>query len=92
MNTVDRSVFICKRIIAKLHVCHYVWLVQATAREGTTQFITSTFYPECVKVAAQCYGVYCKNKVSHINELTNEQALGFIRDKDEDDPEEEIVP
>ena len=53
---------------------------QATAQEGTTQFITSTFYPENVKVAAQCYGVYCKDKVSHIQLLERREALGFIRD------------
>lgn len=51
---------------------------QASALEGTTQFITSTFYPESVEVADQCYGVYCKDKVSHVQSLTNEEALGFI--------------
>jgi hypothetical protein len=46
-----------------------VHCAQATAREGTTQFITSTFHPETVEVAAQCYGVYCKDKVrgSHLS-------------------------
>jgi structural maintenance of chromosome 3 (chondroitin sulfate proteoglycan 6) len=53
---------------------------QATAVEGTTQFITSTFYPESVQVAAQCYGVVCRNKVSHVHALDRGEALEFIKD------------
>lgn len=44
----------------------------------STQFITTTFRPELVKVADKIYGVDLKNRVSTVNFITKDQALHFI--------------
>jgi structural maintenance of chromosome 3 (chondroitin sulfate proteoglycan 6) len=44
----------------------------------STQFITTTFRPELVKVADKIYGVTHKNRVSHVNVVSKEEALDFI--------------
>uniref|UniRef100_A0A1J3K224 Structural maintenance of chromosomes protein n=1 Tax=Noccaea caerulescens TaxID=107243 RepID=A0A1J3K224_NOCCA len=44
----------------------------------STQFITTTFRPELVKVADKIYGVFHKNRVSVVNVISKDQALDFI--------------
>ena len=48
--------------------------------EGSTQaqFIATTFRPELVTSAHKCFGVSLQNKVSQVNEITDETALTFI--------------
>ncbi|RDD37399.1 Structural maintenance of chromosomes protein 3 [Trichoplax sp. H2] len=42
------------------------------------QFITTTFRPELVQSADKFYGVRFRNKVSHIDAISKEEALQFI--------------
>jgi len=49
----------------------------ALGEEGT-QFICSTFRPELVSAANQCYGISHQNKVSNIHSLGKKDALEFI--------------
>uniref|UniRef100_M4EZT5 Structural maintenance of chromosomes protein n=1 Tax=Brassica campestris TaxID=3711 RepID=M4EZT5_BRACM len=44
----------------------------------STQFITTTFRPELVKVADKIYGVFHKNRVSIVQVISKDQALDFI--------------
>ncbi|KXJ23506.1 structural maintenance of chromosomes protein 3 [Exaiptasia diaphana] len=44
------------------------------------QFITTTFRPELLDSADKFYGVKFRNKVSHIDAITLEQAKDFIED------------
>lgn len=53
-------------------------MIRRLADMGNTQFITTTFRPELVKVADKIYGVTHKNRVSHVNVVSKEQALDFI--------------
>lgn len=53
-------------------------MVRRLADMASTQFITTTFRPELVKVADKIYGVTHKNRVSHVNVVTMEDALDFI--------------
>uniref|UniRef100_M4C8J4 SMC hinge domain-containing protein n=1 Tax=Brassica campestris TaxID=3711 RepID=M4C8J4_BRACM len=45
----------------------------------STQFITTTFRPELVKVADKMYGVFHKNNASIVKVISKEQALNFIQ-------------
>lgn len=45
---------------------------------ANTQFITTTFRPELVKVADKIYGVTHKNRVSRVNVVSKDDALDFI--------------
>ncbi|KVI08018.1 RecF/RecN/SMC [Cynara cardunculus var. scolymus] len=53
-------------------------MVRRLADMASTQFITTTFRPELVKVADKIYGVTHKNRVSHVNVVSMEDALDFI--------------
>ncbi|KAL8240165.1 hypothetical protein R6Q59_013520 [Mikania micrantha] len=53
-------------------------MVRRLADMASTQFITTTFRPELVKVADKIYGVTHKNRVSHVNVVTMDEALDFI--------------
>ncbi|GAV74167.1 SMC_N domain-containing protein/SMC_hinge domain-containing protein [Cephalotus follicularis] len=53
-------------------------MIRRLADMANTQFITTTFRPELVKVADQIYGVTHKNRVSRVNVITKEDALDFI--------------
>ncbi|KAE8729387.1 Structural maintenance of chromosomes protein 3 [Hibiscus syriacus] len=53
-------------------------MIRRLADMANTQFITTTFRPELVKVADQIYGVTHKNRVSSVNLVTKEDALDFI--------------
>lgn len=44
------------------------------------QFITTTFRPELLASAEKYYGVKFRNKVSHIDTVTKEQAYDFVED------------
>ncbi|KAK5976353.1 putative septum site-determining protein MinC [Trichostrongylus colubriformis] len=44
------------------------------------QFITTTFRPELLESAEKFYGVRFRNKVSHIDVVTREQAYDFVED------------
>ena len=51
---------------------------QANNPDNPTQFITSTFRPELVQIAKNCYGISHQNKVSSIHSMTKNDALKFI--------------
>jgi structural maintenance of chromosome 3 (chondroitin sulfate proteoglycan 6) len=51
---------------------------QANSQDNPTQFITSTFRPELVAVAKNCYGISHQNKVSRIDPMSKADALQFI--------------
>ncbi|XP_011090227.1 structural maintenance of chromosomes protein 3 isoform X2 [Sesamum indicum] len=53
-------------------------MVRRLADMANTQFITTTFRPELVKVADKIYGVTHKNRVSRVNVVSKEDALDFI--------------
>lgn len=51
---------------------------QANSKDNPTQFIVSTFRPELVKVASQCYGISHQNKVSNMHVMKKRDALHFV--------------
>ena len=51
---------------------------QANSAENPTQFITSTFRPELVAIAKNCYGISHQNKVSSIHHMSKNDALKFV--------------
>ncbi|XP_020593015.1 structural maintenance of chromosomes protein 3 [Phalaenopsis equestris] len=53
-------------------------MIRRLADVANTQFITTTFRPELVKVADKIYGVTHKNRVSHVHVVSKEEALDFI--------------
>ncbi|XP_010521617.1 PREDICTED: structural maintenance of chromosomes protein 3 [Tarenaya hassleriana] len=53
-------------------------MIRRLADMGNTQFITTTFRPELVKVADKIYGVTHKNRVSRVGVVSKEDALDFI--------------
>ncbi|CAN4099063.1 unnamed protein product [Withania somnifera] len=53
-------------------------MVRDLADRGSTQFITTTFRPELVKVADKIYSVSHKNRVSKVAVVSRERALDFI--------------
>ncbi len=44
------------------------------------QFITTTFRPELLETADKFYGVRFRNKVSHIDCVTKDEAADFVED------------
>ncbi|XP_061338164.1 structural maintenance of chromosomes protein 3 isoform X1 [Gastrolobium bilobum] len=53
-------------------------MIRRLADIANTQFITTTFRPELVKVADKIYGVTHLNRVSRVNVVSKERALEFI--------------
>jgi structural maintenance of chromosome 3 (chondroitin sulfate proteoglycan 6) len=53
-------------------------MIRRLADVANTQFITTTFRQELVKVADKIYGVTHKNRVSRVNVVSKEEALDFI--------------
>ncbi|POO01413.1 Structural maintenance of chromosomes protein [Trema orientale] len=53
-------------------------MIRRLADMASTQFITTTFRPELVKVSDKIYGVTHKNRVSRVNVVSKEGALDFI--------------
>lgn len=53
-------------------------MIRRLADMANTQFITTTFRPELVKVADKIYGVKHKNRVSNVEVISKEEALIFI--------------
>ncbi|KAH7652121.1 Structural maintenance of chromosomes protein [Dioscorea alata] len=53
-------------------------MIRRLADMANTQFITTTFRAELVKVADKIYGVTHKNRVSHVNVVSKDEALNFI--------------
>ena len=51
---------------------------QANDTEAPAQFITTTFRPELVAAADQCYGIALQNKVSNIYPLEKREAETFV--------------
>jgi structural maintenance of chromosome 3 (chondroitin sulfate proteoglycan 6) len=51
---------------------------QANDSEAPAQFITTTFRPELVAAADQCYGIALQNKVSNIYPLEKSDAETFV--------------
>ncbi|CAB4313569.1 unnamed protein product [Prunus armeniaca] len=54
-------------------------MIRRLADMANTQFITTTFRPELVKVSDKIYGVEHKNRVSRVNVVSKEDALGLHR-------------
>lgn len=44
------------------------------------QFITTTFRPELLEKADRFYGVKFRNRVSHVELVTSEEAHDFVED------------
>ena len=72
------SVFELLCIGRKSSTTFLVDMIRRLADMANTQFITTTFRPELVKVADKIYGVTHKNRVSHVNVVSKEDALDFI--------------
>jgi len=53
-------------------------MIRRLADMANTQFITTTFRPELVKVADKIYGVTHKNRVSSVKVISKDEALEFI--------------
>ncbi|KAL2945568.1 Structural maintenance of chromosomes protein 3, partial [Bienertia sinuspersici] len=53
-------------------------MIRRLADQASTQFITTTFRPELVKVADKIYGVTHHKRVSRVNVVTKDEALQFI--------------
>ncbi|OMO77089.1 RecF/RecN/SMC [Corchorus olitorius] len=53
-------------------------MIRRLADMANTQFITTTFRPELVKVADKIYGVTHRNKVSTVGVITRDAAFDFI--------------
>jgi structural maintenance of chromosome 3 (chondroitin sulfate proteoglycan 6) len=53
-------------------------MIRRRADIANTQFITTTFRPELVKVADKIYGVTHKNRASRVNVISENDALEFI--------------
>ncbi|CAM8970304.1 unnamed protein product [Rhodiola kirilowii] len=53
-------------------------MIRRQADVENTQFITTTFRPELVKVADKIYAVSHKNRVSHVSVVSEDRALEFI--------------
>ncbi|KAJ3670868.1 hypothetical protein LUZ60_008294 [Juncus effusus] len=53
-------------------------MIRRLADMANTQFIATTFRPELVKVSDKIYGVTHKNRVSHVNVISKDEALDFI--------------
>ncbi|XP_047317733.1 structural maintenance of chromosomes protein 3 isoform X2 [Impatiens glandulifera] len=53
-------------------------MIRRLADSHNTQFITTTFRPELVKVADKIYGVTHKNRVSRVNVVGKDEAIEFI--------------
>ncbi|KAL8144070.1 hypothetical protein V2J09_017102 [Rumex salicifolius] len=53
-------------------------MIRRLADQASTQFITTTFRQELVKVADRIYGVTLKNRVSKVNCVSKDEALDFI--------------
>ena len=51
---------------------------QAHNVDNPTQFIVSTFRPELVAVADQCYGISHQSKVSRFHHMSKKDSLAFI--------------
>ncbi|XP_074570435.1 structural maintenance of chromosomes protein 3 [Curcuma longa] len=62
-------------------------MIHRLSHNASTQFITTTFRPELVKVADKIYGVTHKNRVSHVNVVTKDEALDFIEQDQTQNPE-----
>lgn len=75
---------ICFLFVVKLcagensFIIRFVDMIRRLADMQNTQFITTTFRPELVKVADKIYGVTHKNRVSRVNVVSKEDALEFI--------------
>ncbi|KNA21261.1 hypothetical protein SOVF_044960 [Spinacia oleracea] len=53
-------------------------MIRRLADQANTQFITTTFRPELVKVADKIYGVTHHKRVSRVNVISKDDALQFI--------------
>ncbi|GAB2285662.1 Structural maintenance of chromosomes protein 3, partial [Dionaea muscipula] len=62
-------------------------MIRRLADQASTQFITTTFRPELVKVADKIYGVTHKNRVSRVSVVSKDQALEFIEHDQSHDAE-----
>ncbi|TQD78789.1 hypothetical protein C1H46_035656 [Malus baccata] len=59
-------------------ICQPTDMIRRLADIANTQFITTTFRPELVKVSDKIYAVEHKNRVSRVNVASKDDALDFI--------------
>ena len=50
------------------------------SQAGDAQFITTTFRPEMLRHADQCFGVLFRGKASHVVPVTREEAENFVQE------------
>ena len=50
------------------------------SQASEAQFITTTFRPEMLRSADQCWGVVFRGKASHVEPVTNQDAASFVQD------------
>jgi len=50
------------------------------SQASEAQFITTTFRPEMLRNADQCWGVVFRGKASHVEPVTNHDAASFVED------------
>ena len=74
--SISKHSVVCKSIW--ISVCCFLEMLRKLAEKA--QFITTTFRPELLESADKFYGVKFRNKVSHIDAITAEQAKDFIED------------
>lgn len=67
-----------------LFICLFIFKEMLRKLAEKAQFITTTFRPELLESADKFYGVKFRNKVSHIDAITAEQAKDFIEDDTQD--------
>eukprot|EP00899_Mesostigma_viride_P022420 jgi/Mesvir1/3362/Mv04256-RA.1 len=58
-------------------------MIHRQAVTTDTQFITTTFRPELVKVCQKIYGVLHTNRVSRVQVISHEEALEFIEHEED---------
>nr|PNR49918.1 hypothetical protein PHYPA_011815 [Physcomitrium patens] len=58
----------------QLSFTYNVDIIKRQADAGTTQFITTTFRLELVKIADRAYGVTHKNRVSGVDVITKDES------------------
>lgn len=90
--TDDRNTTLCMHSLSIVNLCSsevsfvdgtslticLLDMIRRLADMANTQFITTTFRSELVKVADKIYGVTHKNRVSRVNVVSKEDALDFI--------------
>eukprot|EP00127_Corallochytrium_limacisporum_P000324 Clim_evm19s11 gene=Clim_evmTU19s11 len=77
--------YLFDEIDAALDQAHRTSVAAMIQRQSdNAQFITTTFRPEMLQCADNFYGITFRNKISHIDCITRDNALAFIEDEARD--------